>query len=65
MSGIHPPQFPQMSSGHLTTSAYFTSCFAPNLSGFLSAGQNVGSAPHPQDRGWQQLWSVNPGGDGS
>ena len=34
---------------------------------FLSsfAGQNVGSAAHPQDRGRQQLRGVNPGGDGS
>lgn len=30
-----------------------------------SAGQNVGSVADPQDRGWQQLWSVHPGGDSS
>lgn len=30
-----------------------------------SAGQNVGSVADPQDRGWQQLWSVHSGGDSS
>lgn len=30
-----------------------------------SVGQNVGSVADPQDRGWQQLWSVHPGGDSS
>lgn len=32
---------------------------------FPPAGQNVGTAAHPQDRGWQQLWGVHPGRNGS
>lgn len=30
---------------------------------FYPKGQNVGSAAHSKDRGWKQLWCVDPGRD--
>lgn len=49
-----PPLKRVACSGPLIQSAFFP-----------FAGQNVGPAAHPQDRGRQQLRGVHPGGDGS